>query len=489
MDEKYKILIGGEWVDSKEKKTFDTYSPINGEFLSTCVDADKESVDLAVKAAWKAFKEWKDISCDERADMLEKLGEKLEENAEKLALVETMDTGKAIRESSLADIPGGTNQYKYYAGAVKTIKDEMKVVDKNTINLIFREPYGVVGQITPWNFPYLLAMKKVAPAIAAGNTIVIKPSSEAPLSLLEFAKIASEILPPGVINVITGKGSTTGKYMLEHEGFRKLDFTGSTEVGYAISKAAAEKLIPATLELGGKSANIVFPDCNWEKTLEGIKMGILFCQGQVCLAGSRIFVHEDIYDKFLKDCIEEFDKVRVGDPFVMETQVGTLTSESQLKKVLNYIEIGKKEGAKVACGGYQLTDKGMDKGYFMKPTILTDVDNKMRVAQEEIFGPVACFIKFKNEEDVIEMTNDNDYGLSGGIWTQDINRAIKVSKAIDTGLMFVNCYSEISLGTPFGGYKKSGYGRLNDLIALDNYSQVKTIHISMKEEKDGWYDF
>jgi len=489
MDQSYKLFINGEWVEAKRGKAFKTHSPIDGQLLTTCADAGEEDVECAVQAAWKAYESWKDMGCDERAAVIMKFADKLEENIQHLALTETMDTGKALRETSFAEIPNGIQQFRYYASAIKSMKDEMKVVDKNTMALIMREPLGVVGQITGWNFPYFLAMQKIAPALAAGNTIVIKPSSETPLSLLEFAKLTVGILPPGVVNVITGKGSTTGQYMIDNGGFKKLDFTGSTEVGYTVAEAAAKKLIPATLELGGKSANIVFPDCNWAKAIEGVKLGIIYSQGQVCCAGSRVFVHEDIYDKFLEQCVKEFNQVRVGNPLVMENQVGSIATEAQMKKVMEYIELGQKEGARLACGGYQVMDEGLEKGFFFKPTILAEVDNKSTVAQEEIFGPVACFIKFKDEADVISMANDSQFGLAGGVWTKDINKALRVSRSVETGLMFVNCYNELSTGTPFGGYKKSGYGRINDIMAIDGYSQIKTVRISMNEELAGWFNF
>lgn len=489
MDESYKLFINGEWVEAKSGKTFEVHSPIDGQLLATCEEAGKEDVERAVQAAWKAYESWKDMGCDERAALIMKFADRIEENIQRLALTETMDTGKALRETSFVEIPNGIQQFRYYASAVKSMKDEMKIVDKNSMVLIMREPLGVVGQIVGWNFPYFLAMQKIAPALAAGNTIVIKPSSETPLSLLEFVKLTAGILPPGVINVITGKGSTAGQCMLNNEGFKKFDFTGSTEVGYTVADAAAKKLIPATLELGGKSANIIFPDCNWAKAVEGVKMGILYSQGQVCCAGSRVFVHEDIYDSFLEQCVTEFNQVRVGNPLAMENQVGSIASEAQMKKVMKYIESGQKEGARLACGGYQIMDEGLEKGFFFKPTILAEVDNKSTVAQEEIFGPVACFIKFKDEADVISMANDSQFGLAGGVWTQDINKALRVSKGVETGLMFVNCYNELSSGTPFGGYKKSGYGRINDTMAIDGYSQVKSIRISMNEGLAGWFNF
>jgi acyl-CoA reductase-like NAD-dependent aldehyde dehydrogenase len=332
-----------------------------------------------------------------------------------------------------------------------------------------------------------MAAWKIAPALAAGDTVVMKPSSITSLSLLEFVKILDTVLPPGVVNVITGKGSTAGNYVLEHPGFSKLAFTGSTEVGYNIADAAAKKLIPATLELGGKSANIYFADCQWDKAIEGTQIGILFNQGQVCCAGSRVFVQEGIYDTFLAEMKAAFEKIKIGLPWEEDTIMGTQIDEAQLNKILAYVEVGKQEGAKLVTGGKRITDGGLDKGFFMAPTIFADVDNKMRIAQEEIFGPVVCVIKFKDEAEVIAMANDSEYGLGGAVWTQDINRALRVAKEVETGRMWVNTYNQLPAHTPFGGYKKSGIGRETHRMMLDHYTQTKNIYISMSEEKVGFY--
>jgi aldehyde dehydrogenase (NAD+) len=398
-----------------------------------------------------------------------------------------LDNGKPIRETMAIDVPLSSDHFRYFAGAIRTEEGEAVMIDKNHMSIILREPIGVVGQIVPWNFPLLMGAWKIAPVLAAGCCTVFKPSSCTSLSILELAKILDQVLPPGVVNIVTGRGSGAGNYMLEHPEFRKLAFTGSTEVGYTIADAAAKKIIPATLELGGKSANIYFPDCPWEKAIEGLQLGILFNQGQVCCAGSRVFVHEDIYDKFVAEAVEAFNKVKVGLPWEKDTQMGSQIFESHLQDILKYIEIGKKEGAKVACGGYRITENGLDKGCFMRPTLLVDVNNKMRVAQEEIFGPVAVVIKFKTEEEVIAMANDNEYGLGGAVWTKDINRALRVARAVETGRMWVNDYNNLPAHTPFGGYKKSGIGRETHKVILEHYTQMKNIMISMTEEKIGLY--
>ena len=487
IDSHYKLLIDGKWVDAKDGATFETYCPADGSLLATCAQASQEDVDMAVQAAWKAFETWKDVSPQERSSILLKLADLIDENAEKLALIETLDNGKPIRETRTIDVPLSSDHFRYFAGAIRADQGRAVMIDKNTLSIILSEPIGVVGQIIPWNFPLLMAAWKLAPALAAGCTVVIKPSSLTSLSILELGKLINEVLPPGVVNIVTGSGATTGQYMLEHPGFRKLAFTGSTEVGYTIAEAAAKKLIPATLELGGKSANIIFPDCPWDKALEGVQIGILFNQGQVCCAGSRVFVHEDIYDEFLADCVDAFSKVKVGLPWEEDTMMGSQINELQLQKILSYVKIGQQEGARLVYGGKRLTENGLDKGAFMQPTILADVDNKMRVAQEEIFGPVACFLKFKDEEEVIRLANESEYGLGGAVWTKDINRALRVAKGIETGRMWVNDYNNLPAHVPFGGYKKSGIGRETHLMILDHYTQKKSIMISMTEERAGLY--
>ncbi|HCR84529.1 MAG TPA: aldehyde dehydrogenase [Lachnospiraceae bacterium] len=487
LQERYQLFIGGKWKDASDGKTFKTICPANGRVLAECAEATKEDVDEAVQAAWKAFESWKHVSVNERAAILTKIADIIDENKERLAMIESMDNGKPVRETSAIDIPLAAQHFRYFAGCIMAEEGSAKMLDDNTLSLILREPVGVVGQIVPWNFPFLMGAWKLAPVLASGCCTVFKSSSSTPLSILELAKLVEDVIPAGVFNVITGAGSKSGEYMLQHKGFRKLAFTGSTEVGKSVALAAAEKLIPSTLELGGKSANIFFEDCNWEMAMDGLQLGILFNQGQVCCAGSRVFVQESIYDKFVEEAVKHFNQVKVGVPWEQDVQMGSQINERQLEKILSYIEIGKKEGAKVLCGGGRIREGGLEKGAFMQPTLLGEVTNNMRVAQEEIFGPVACIIKFKDEEDVIAMANDSDYGLGGAVWTRDINRAIRVSRAVETGRMWVNTYNSIPEGAPFGGYKTSGIGRETHKVILDHYTQMKNILINLSEEPSGLY--
>ncbi|MBS6366094.1 MAG: aldehyde dehydrogenase family protein [Clostridiales bacterium] len=485
--EKYQLLIGGQWRDASDGATFTTKCPANGEVLASCAQATRSDVDDAVNAAWKAFETWKHVPVCERAAILNKIADIIDANTEHLAMVESLDNGKPIRETMAIDVPLSAKHFRYFAGCILADEGSANVLDEQFLSLILREPIGVVGQIVPWNFPFLMAAWKLAPVLAAGCCTVFKPSSDTPLSVLELARLIQDVLPAGVFNVITGSGSKAGQYILEHKGFRKLAFTGSTEVGRDVALAAANRLIPSTLELGGKSANIYFPDCKWDMAMDGLQLGILFNQGQVCCAGSRVFVHEDIYDKFVEDAVKAFNSVQVGLPWEQGTQMGSQINEKQLEKILKYVEVGKSEGARVACGGERITEGELAKGAFMKPTLLVDVTNDMRVAQEEIFGPVACVIKFKDEDEVIAMANDSEYGLGGAVWTRDINRAIRVARGIETGRMWVNTYNQIPEGAPFGGYKSSGVGRETHKVMLEHYTQMKNIMINLSEAPSGFY--
>jgi len=483
----YKLFIGGQWKEASDGATFDVISPSTGEKLTVCAQATAEDVDAAVRAAKAAFPAWSKTSPAERQAALIKIADIIDANRDYLAAVETADNGKPLRETTFIDVPVSADHFRYFAGVIRGEEGRAMMIDENMLSLVLHEPIGVVGQIVPWNFPLLIGSWKLAPALASGCCTVFKPSSHTSLSILALAELIQDVLPPGVLNVITGSGSKSGNYMLRHEGFVKFAFTGSTEVGLTVADEAAKKLIPATLELGGKSANIYFNDCNLDLAFDGLQLGILYNQGQVCAAGSRVFVQEGIYDAFVAKAVEEFNKINVGDPFEMTTQMGALIYESHLNDVLEYVKLGEKEGAKVACGGLRVIDNGLGKGYFMRPTLLIDVTNDMRVAQEEIFGPVACVIKFKDEEDVIRMANDSMYGLAGGVWTQDINRAIRVSRAVEAGRLWVNMYDNVPAGAPFGGYKKSGYGRETDKVILDSYTQTKSIIINLSQNPSGFY--
>ena len=487
LDARYDLYINGQWVPASDGKVFTAYNPATGEKLAECAEATKDDVDAAVKAAWAAFPAWRDMGIAERAGILEKIADIIDENAELLATIESMDNGKPIRETMAIDVPYSSDHFRYFAGAIRVEEGKASVLDGNMMSLILREPIGVVGQIVPWNFPFLMAAWKLAPALAAGNCIVFKPSSTTSLSVLTLVKLIGHLLPPGVLNVVTGGGSRSGQYMLDHPGFRKLAFTGSTEVGLDVAKAAADKLIPATLELGGKSANIYFDDCKWDMAIDGLQLGILFNQGQVCCAGSRVFVQEGIYDKFVEAAVKAFNNVNVGDPLDPNTQMGAQVDQGQLRKIMSYVNLAKEEGATIACGGEPYTDGACANGSFMKPTLIVNATNDMRVAQEEIFGPVAVVIKFKTEEEVIAMANDSVYGLGGAVWTRDINRAIRVARGVETGRMWVNTYNQIPSGAPFGGYKQSGIGRETHKVILEHYTQQKNIMINLNETPSGFY--
>ncbi|WP_303754162.1 aldehyde dehydrogenase family protein [Enterococcus sp. S86.2] len=480
LDDKYLLYIDGNWTQGVKGETLTSKNPSDGTTLATFISAEEEDVDNAVKAAAAAFATWSVTSVEERSKILLEIADVLEANAEKLAWIETYDNGKPLRETKNADIPLVVDHFRYFAALVRSEEGTIKELDEHTLTMVLKEPIGVVGQIVPWNFPLLMAAWKIAPALAAGNTIVIHPSSSTPLSLLEATKLIGPLLPKGVLNVITGKGSESGNYMLTHPGFAKIAFTGSTEVGYQVAKGAAKNLIPATLELGGKSAHIIFSDANQKRALEFAKNGILTNQGQVCSAGSRLLVQADIYDDFIAKLAESFEAVEVGLPWQEDTVMGSQINEGQVETILDYIDIGQKEGARVVTGGDRYTDGPLSQGAFVKPTILADVTNDMRVAQEEIFGPVIVVIKFETEKEAIAIANDSDYGLAGGVFTENINKAFRVARAVRTGTMWVNTYGELPAGTPFGGYKKSGIGRETYKTILDAYSQTKNIYMHIE---------
>jgi len=483
----YQLYYGGAWHDASDGGTLEVTCPANGERISMIADATREDVDAAADAALKAFQTWGATDKFRRAAILNAVAEAIEGNAEFLAQIETLDNGKPIRETRALDIAFSAEHFRYFAGCLLADTGEADMLPGNMMSLVMHEPIGVVGQIVPWNFPFLMAAWKLAPVLAAGDCTVLKPSSSTSLSVLELARITQDIIPTGVFNVISGRGSKSGQFMLENPKFAKLAFTGSTEVGREVARAAAERLIPATLELGGKSANIVFPDAKWDMAIDGVQLGILFNQGQVCCAGSRIFVHEDIYDAFIADAVAAFKKVVVGLPWEEETQMGSQIDVHQMEKILEYVHIAEEEGGRVLCGGHRITEGELAAGAFLEPTLIEVSNNKCRVAQEEIFGPVAVVQKFKTEQEVIDLANDSVYGLGGAVWTRDINTALRVAQGVHTGRMWVNTYNQIPAGAPFGGYKESGIGRETHKVMLEHYCQTKNIMINLSEEPSGLY--
>jgi len=488
LDEQYDLFINGEFQPSESGETLTVTNPANGEELAKVAKANEKDVDRAVQSAHEAFDSWSKISKAERADYLLEISRRIEENKEHLATVESLQNGKPYRETSTIDIPQVAEQFKYVAGVLTTDEGSVNQIDHNTMSLVVNEPVGVVGAVVAWNFPILLASWKLGPALAAGNTVVIQPSSSTPLSLIELAKILQDVLPKGVVNVITGKGSESGDAIFKHEGVNKLSFTGSTDVGYGVAKAGAERIVPTTLELGGKSANIIFDDANLDQVIEGVQLGILFNQGEVCSAGSRLLVQSSLYDKLLPKLKEAFENIKVGDPFAEDTKMGAQTGPEQIEKIESYIKLAEEDDkANILTGGHRITDNGLDKGYFFEPTIIELSDNSHKLAQEEIFGPVIVVEKFEDEEEAINIANDSEYGLAGGVFTTNLLRALNVAKAIRTGRIWVNTYNQIPAGAPFGGYKKSGIGREVYKDAIKNYQQVKNIFIDTSNETKGLY--
>ncbi len=480
----YKLFIDGEFVGAEGGASLDVFNPATGEKISKIADASKADVDRAVAAARKAFESFRRTSVYERSALLNKIADVLEQNAEFIATVETIDNGKPIRETRAVDVAWSIEHFRYFAGVILGEEGSANMLKERYLSVVLREPIGVVGQIVPWNFPFLMGAWKLAPLLAAGDTCVFKPSSETSLSILEFIRLIAPLLPKGVINVVTGKGSKAGEFVRTHKGLNKLAFTGSTEVGRGIALAAAQKIIPATLELGGKSANIIFDDCDFDVAIDGVQLGILFNQGQVCCAGSRIFVQEGIYDKFVPALVEKFKRIKVGDPLDPNTQMGCQINKKQADKILEYVKIGVEEGAKIAVGGKRHSAGEA----FVEPTLLVDVRNDMRVAQEEIFGPVGVVIKFKDQDELVRMANDSLYGLGGAVFTRDIAKALTVARLLETGRVWVNTYNQIHAGAPFGGYKESGIGRETHKMILDHYTQTKNIYIDTISKPSGFYE-
>jgi aldehyde dehydrogenase (NAD+) len=487
---RYQLFIDGQFVDAESGKTFKTPNPATGETFAEVAEAEKADVDKAVAAARKATTgKWSKMSARDRGRLLYKLSQLIEQHAAELAELETRDNGKPIKESTYIDLPGVVENFEYFAGWATKIEGETIPVPGQMFNYTLREPVGVCGQIIPWNFPLLMAAWKLAPALAAGNTCVLKPAEQTPVTALELGKLIQEAgFPEGVVNIIPGYGETAGAALASHKGIDKIAFTGSTEVGKLIAKAAAENLTKVSLELGGKAPNVIFADADLDQAVNGAMMGIFFNQGQVCCAGSRLFVEERVKDEFLVRFKEKAEKIKVGDPMDKATLMGPQVSEEQLNKIKSYVGIAREEGAAVLSGGEQPKLEGaFQNGYFFQPTIFSDVDNKMRIAQEEIFGPVSSVITFKDDDELIQKANYTIYGLSAGVWTQNITRAHRFAEAIKAGVVWINTFNMFSAASPFGGYKQSGYGREMGKHALELYTQVKSVWVDLSGKPIGWF--
>ena len=479
--QKYQMYIDGKYVDSASGKWFDSYNPYTGEPWAQIAQGTAEDVDRAVRVAHKAYTEgpWSELTASQRGLLLHKLGDLVARDARKLAEIEVRDNGKLIAEmlGQLNYIP---QWYYYFGGLADKIQGTVPPIDKKGyFNFTRHEPLGVVAAITPWNSPLLLVAYKLAPALAAGNTVVIKPSEFTSASTLEFVKLFEEAgFPPGVVNVVTGFGKDVGSPLVEHPLVKKITFTGSDATGRAINELAAKTFKRVSLELGGKSPNIVFADANLEDAANGAVSGIFAATGQSCIAGSRLLLQESIHDAFLEKLLAIAKTARMGDPMSPETQIGPVTTRPQYEKVLGYIDIAKKEGAKLLLGGGPATRAECGKGWFVEPTVFADVHNKMRIAQEEVFGPVLSVIKFKDEDEALAIANDVRFGLGAGVWTNDIGRAFRMSQRIQAGTVWVNTYRAVSFMAPFGGFKDSGFGRENGIDAIRDYLQVKSVWIN-----------
>ena len=489
---KYDNFIGGKWVAPVKGQYFDAITPINGKPYTQVARSSAEDIELALDAAHAAADKWGKTAPAERANILLKVADRIEANLELLAYADTVDNGKPIRETLNADIPLTIDHFRYFAGCVRAQEGALSDLDENTVAYHFHEPLGVVGQIIPWNFPILMAAWKLAPALAAGNCVVLKPAESTPISILILAELIADIVPPGVLNIVNGYGREAGMPLATSKRIAKIAFTGSTSTGRVIAQAAANNLIPATLELGGKSPNVFFADIMdkddsfLDKAIEGLVL-FAFNQGEVCTCPSRALIQESIYDKFMERCLARVKAIKQGNPLDTDTMLGAQASKEQLTKILTYLDLGKQEGAQVLVGGEQAKVGGdLDGGYYVQPTLFKG-HNKMRIFQEEIFGPVLAVTTFKDEADALAIANDTLYGLGAGVWSRNGNVAYRMGRAIKAGRVWTNCYHAYPAHANFGGYKESGIGRENHKAALDNYQQTKNLLVSYAEQKLGFF--
>lgn len=489
--DQYENFIGGKWTSPVKGQYFENVSPVDGANFTKIPRSTSEDIEKAIDAAWEAAPEWNNSAAAYRSNLLLKIADVMEQNLEALARAETWDNGKAIRETMAADLPLAVDHFRYFAGVIRAEEGSVSELDSNTVCLNVTEPLGVVGQIIPWNFPLLMATWKLAPALAAGNCVVLKPAEQTPVGILILMELIEDILPAGVLNIVNGFGAEAGKPLASSPRINKIAFTGETTTGQLIMQYASKNITPVTLELGGKSPNVFFEsvmdadDDFFDKCLEGATLFALN-QGEVCTCPSRLLVQESIFDAFVERVVERTKAIKLGHPLSPDTMMGAQASNDQYEKILNYINIGKDEGAEVLCGGGAAYNEGLEGGYYIQPTILKG-NNKMRVFQEEIFGPVLCVTSFKDEAEAIEIANDTLYGLGAGVWTRDTHQAYQISRAIKAGRVWVNNYHNYPAHAPFGGYKKSGIGRENHKMMLAHYRHTKNMLISYDKKAMGFF--
>jgi len=488
---RYDNFIGGDWTPPADGRYFDNPSPVDGQTFCEVARSTKADIELALDAAHAAAEKWSRTSVGERSVLLNRIADRIEENLEQLAVAETWENGKPVRETLAADLPLAVDHFRYFAGVVRAQEGGISEIDEDTVAYHFHEPLGVVGQIIPWNFPILMAVWKLAPALAAGNCVVIKPAEQTPVSLLMLVELIADLLPPGVVNVVNGFGVEAGKPLASSKRVAKVAFTGETTTGRLIMQYASENIIPVTLELGGKSPNIFLPDVLaadddfLDKAVEGF---VLFAlnQGEVCTCPSRALIHSSIYDEFIARCVARTEAIIAGNPLDPTTMIGAQASNDQFEKIMSYLEIGRQEGAEVLTGGHARTVEGLEGGFYVQPTIFKGT-NDMRIFQEEIFGPVVSVATFDSEDEALKLANDTLYGLGAGVWSRDGNTAYRFGRAIKAGRVWTNCYHAYPAHAAFGGYKQSGIGRENHRMMLDHYQQTKNLLVSYSPKKLGFF--